>query len=244
LIDEIYSFTLPAYIKLLEQLQEHYKLIRLEDAPLCNPPYLILRHDVDFSLESSLRMAVIEGELGFTATYCVLFSSKHYNLMERSALASIRHISELGHEVALHYDLKAYREYGLCLRKSLVRELSLLGELLGKPVRSMIMHQVGMESGDPFKQFPDIVNGFDKELYDLYVTDSYRAWYRSYLEKLFSFKYDKVQLVIHSGQWTEKPMGRLELLQMVDEMDLVEPWRGNPKIEETDIWYNRLKVVA
>ena len=241
MIDEIYSFTLPTYVKLLNHLQDHYKLIRLEDAPLSETPYLILRHDVDFSLESSLKMAEIESELGVTSTYCVLFSSKHYNLMEREALESLRCIVGLGHEVALHYDLKAYREYHPNLQTSLIHELNLLGYLLGEPVRSMVMHQVGMEKSDPFKNFPGIVNGFNDELYDLYVTDSYMAWYRSYLEKLFSYEYDRVQLVIHSGQWTEDPISRLEMLRRMDELDLVAEWEGNPKIEEMDILLNRLK---
>ncbi|MFH1328476.1 MAG: hypothetical protein ABIH76_06530 [Candidatus Bathyarchaeota archaeon] len=235
MIDEVYSFTIPTYIKLLHHLRKHYQVIPLMKTTESKTPYLILRHDVDFSMEAAVRMAKIDYDAGIKATYSFLFSSNHYNLMERKALDSLLFISDLGHEVALHYDLKMYRKYKASLETSLKYELNLLERLTGKPVKSIIIHQFGLEQSDPFQNYPDIINGFNKELYDLYVSDSYRAWYREYLEKLFSFKYNRIQLLIHPSIWTDKPTIRSDVLRQIDALDFIMAWDGNPKIKENDL---------
>ena len=234
MINELYDFTIPTYIKFLHYIKKHYQIIPLMRALKYDTPYLVLRHDVDYSLDAAARMAKIEYDADVEATYAFLFSSKHYNLLERNALKSLRLISSLGHEVALHYDLKMYREYGVNLGTTLKQELNLLKQLVGKPVKSIVMHQIGLEQIDPFKNYPDVINGFNKDVYNLYITDSYRAWYRESLKKLFSFKYDKVQLLIHPSVWTDEPTDRNEVLRQLDEEEAIVSWGGNLKIKEND----------
>lgn len=235
MIDEVYSFLIPTYIKLLKHLKKHYKIISLKNAPHIKPPYLILRHDVDFSIEAAASMAEIEYDLGVESTYCVLFSSKHYNLYEKNTLKRLKNIRKRGHEVALHYDLEAYTLYNQKLETVLTHELKSLETLTGAPVRSIVMHQPWRESFDPFNNVSNIINSANPQLAELYVTDSYRAWYREYLLKLFSFKYDKVQLVIHASLWTDNPTTWKEILERYDKLEWFELWKGSKKIKETCI---------
>ena len=234
MIDEVYSFLIPTYIKLLKQLTKHYKITSLKNAPHTKPPYLILRHDVDLSIEASARMAEIEYELGVKSTYCVLFSSKHYNLYEEKTLKHLRSIIKMGHEVALHYDLEVYNLYDQKLETVLAHELKALELLTGHPVNSIAMHQPWREPLDPFENVSNIVNSANPQLAELYVTDSYRAWYMEYLLKLFSLKYDKVQLVIHASLWTDKPTNWKEILEQYDKLEWFELWQGSNKRKETD----------
>ena len=63
---------------------------------------LLLRHDVDLSLDAALRMAELEHELQAQATYFLMTESVFYNLdstVGRDALAALR---DLGHRVGLH----------------------------------------------------------------------------------------------------------------------------------------------
>lgn len=63
---------------------------------------IILRHDIDLSLDAALRMAELEAEAGAGATYFLMTRSEFYNLDSESGRAAIARLRELGHRVGLH----------------------------------------------------------------------------------------------------------------------------------------------
>ena len=63
---------------------------------------MILRHDVDLSLDAALRMAELEAEAGAAATYFLMTRSEFYNLDSPAGEAAIERLRELGHRVGLH----------------------------------------------------------------------------------------------------------------------------------------------
>ena len=63
---------------------------------------VILRHDVDLSLDAAVRMAEIEHDASASATYFLMTESVFYNLDSSEGVAAIARLRELGHRVALH----------------------------------------------------------------------------------------------------------------------------------------------
>jgi len=63
---------------------------------------VLLRHDVDMSLEAALTMAELEAERDVQATYFLMTRSDFYNLDSRSGVAALARLGELGHRVGLH----------------------------------------------------------------------------------------------------------------------------------------------
>jgi hypothetical protein len=63
---------------------------------------VILRHDVDLSLDAALTMAELEAEAGAAATYFLMTRSEFYNLESASGGAAIARLRGLGHRVGLH----------------------------------------------------------------------------------------------------------------------------------------------
>jgi hypothetical protein len=63
---------------------------------------LLLRHDVDLSLDAALRMAELEADAGAAATYFVMTRSEFYNLDAPSGERALARLRELGHRVGLH----------------------------------------------------------------------------------------------------------------------------------------------
>jgi len=63
---------------------------------------LLLRHDVDLSLDGALRVAEVEAELEWPATYFLMTESVFYNLASPEGAAAIGRLRELGHRVGLH----------------------------------------------------------------------------------------------------------------------------------------------
>ena len=69
---------------------------------------VLLRHDVDLSIQGAKEMARIESEAGVRSTYFLLVSSPLYNPVERETRQAIREIDSLGHEIGLHFSTHAY----------------------------------------------------------------------------------------------------------------------------------------
>ena len=63
---------------------------------------MILRHDVDLSLDAALRMAELEAEAGAAATYFLMTGSVFYNLGSPEGERALGRLRELGHRVGLH----------------------------------------------------------------------------------------------------------------------------------------------
>jgi hypothetical protein len=63
---------------------------------------LLLRHDVDLSLEAALATAELESELEVSATYFLMTQSEFYNLAAPSGHDAIERLRRLGHHVGLH----------------------------------------------------------------------------------------------------------------------------------------------
>jgi hypothetical protein len=64
---------------------------------------IILRHDVDYTLDGAVRFAEIERELGCTATFLFRVHAE-YNAFGPLAVTTMRRIRALGHEVGLHFE--------------------------------------------------------------------------------------------------------------------------------------------
>lgn len=236
MIEELSTFTREAYKGFLSFLKSAYRVLTVSEAHITKRPHLILRHDVDVSLESALTMAELDSELGVKSTFYVLFSNRYYNLLETDSLRLLREISELGHEVGLHYDLEAYRTYGPDVLETLEREIGLLGLLVGGRVTSVAPHNPSQN--DPLLRRA-CINAYDEGLCNLYVSDSSRAWDLESLNKLLSLKYDRVQLLTHPFLWTEKACSLNEFME--------DCLRRRGRREEayfrelTKIWENRPK---
>ena len=63
---------------------------------------LLLRHDVDLSLDAALRLAELEAGAGVVATYFLMTRSEFYNLDSASGERALGRLRELGHRVGLH----------------------------------------------------------------------------------------------------------------------------------------------
>lgn len=140
---------------------------------------LTLRHDVDLLPQNSLRMAVMEAEMGMKGIY-------YFRAVQESwDEAVIKEIAALGHEIGYHYESlttcagdvdKAYEDF--CKNLEALRKLV--------PVRSICMHgspRSPYDSKDIWKKYDYHALGIENEPYldtdfsqTFYLTDTGRRW--------------------------------------------------------------------
>ncbi len=95
------DFSLPHYRELLQAAQRGgYRYAGFDRAPEAGT--LILRHDVDLSLEGALTVAEAEADEGAWSTWFLMTRSVFYNLASSEGERTIARLRKLGHRVAHH----------------------------------------------------------------------------------------------------------------------------------------------
>lgn len=95
------GFSLEHYRVLLESARNGgYRWAAFGDEPQSGD--LLLRHDVDLSLDAALEMAELEASVGARATYFLMTQSVFYNLGSSEGRRALNRLRELEHGVGLH----------------------------------------------------------------------------------------------------------------------------------------------
>jgi hypothetical protein len=95
------DFSLAHYGELLRAARAGgYEYAGFDRAP--EPGELILRHDVDLSLDAALAVAELEAREDAWSTWFLMTRSVFYNLASQEGVAAIGRLRALGHRVAHH----------------------------------------------------------------------------------------------------------------------------------------------
>ncbi|HWN23147.1 MAG TPA: hypothetical protein VNP93_14320 [Gaiellaceae bacterium] len=95
------SFDLDHYRELLDAARAGgYRYAFFEGEP--REGDLILRHDVDLSLDAAVRLAEVEADGGAQATYFLMTECVFYNLASEEGERVLARLRELGHRIGLH----------------------------------------------------------------------------------------------------------------------------------------------
>lgn len=177
-----HAFTVAGYRALLEALLARGYTVRAFADAEPGAAHLILRHDLDMSLEAALPIAEIEYRLGVAAGYFVLLRSEMYNPFSAAARVVLERLLDLGHEVGLHFDAALYGDDPAALERAGAWECAVLEALLGREVRTVSFHRpaealqgrAGAFSGRRHAYEPR----FFKEMG--YCSDSRGAWHHGH----------------------------------------------------------------
>ena len=221
------SFSYAEYRALIEALTRTHIPVRFVDLRDGVPPnpFVILRHDVDYSPRAALRMAALESAAGWHSTYFLLPNGPYYNLLDPHHAALPRHLVELGHEVGLHYDVRFLDAFPRRDWDELLdAQARLLETLSGQPITSIAMHQPGLNGEDPFALRMDRLNAYHPRFVreTTYISDSCRAWRDAAWRILSEGPVPAhLQLCLHPVNWSDSDRSRAEIFAAV-QRDLVE----------------------
>lgn len=97
-----------AYVDLLEEFKAKRAEFSTDWSGRLHPDHLLLRHDIDFSVEHAHEIALVERDHDVVATYFFMLTSNTYNLLSRRSASLVKGIRALGHKISLHFDPTAY----------------------------------------------------------------------------------------------------------------------------------------
>lgn len=136
------AFNIDGYLGILEAARSSgYRLIPMRACEARRQePAMILRHDVDVSLDLALQLARVEAEHGVSSTYFILLYNEFYNPLSPKGRRKVRELAELGHEIGLHWDSSLYPSDPEDLGVAFRRDLDILADVAGHEIVSASQH--------------------------------------------------------------------------------------------------------
>jgi len=205
----ICNFTLKHYEEICNIIaKSQYKICFFND---CSSDYrniLILRHDVDQSLDQSIKIAKIENKYNIKSTFFIWLRSPFYNIFEKKYSDIIYEIASLGHQIGLHFDESSYIiNSEVDFNKFIEKEINLIQTYFNINIFAVSMHRPSKWILDNNIQLDNYINTYSKIYFKdfKYISDSKRQWKEGCIcNKININKYNKLHILIHPFWWVEK----------------------------------------
>ncbi len=213
-MDNLCNFSTSHYIQTLKNYQKTHNFCFFNNSADHD---VILRHDIDFSLEDALRIAKIEYDLGIKSTFFILLHSELYNPLGYVSSKLISSILKLGHKIALHYDEIFFEQANVNISDGIKKEIDLLEQHFDTNVDVVSRHNPSIrEKKIPVKLPNGVVDAMsDKFTVERkYLSDSVQYW----RENCFCNHYNnftKLQILTHPALWTDEGLSRSEILPRI-----------------------------
>lgn len=218
--DEHASFTEAEYGCLLDLAASKYEFCSYDRQS--DKPFVIWRHDVDYSPHRALALAHLEAKRGLRCIYHVLPGSRYYNPFEIEVVSVFRAIAALGHEVGLHFDLDAFGEDETVteveIEKRVRLERDVLETVFGVPVTSMSFHNFHLNRERLVRrdEICGLHNASARRFMDnfRYISDSNGIWRFDRLRDVLEQPaFPRLHVLTHPEWWTAEAMSPLERLR-------------------------------
>ena len=184
---------------------------------------VILRHDVDFSLEKALEMAEIEKKEEVQSNYFILLSTNFYNIFSKESCDIIKKIQSLGHNIGLHFDEK---KYDITDKESMefyiTKEKEIFEEVLDMETQVVSMHRPSKWVLESDLQFEKILNTYSQEFFKnfKYVSDSRMHWREDVMEIIKEENFQRLHILTHPFWYSDKDEAMKEkLLHFIKEAE-------------------------
>lgn len=204
------DFTVEHYRNILLKAKESYVFRTYDDYSL-DEKFIILRHDVDYSIHRAFRLAQIEASEGIKSTFFILLHSEFYNIFEKDISNLIKKIIGLGHNIGLHFDSHFYEiSNEEDLHEKLVFEKGILENLFNTGVNSFCFHITNDFTLSCNKDsYGGMLNAYS-EFYQKeigYCSDSNGYWrFKRLMDIISNLTYNQLQINLHPAWWQDTVM--------------------------------------
>ena len=209
------DFSHRAYCELLGHINGvGLRIVPFRDIPRSGR-YVVLRHDIDFSIPKAEEMATLDHQAGVQSTFFVLLTPPYYNPLDEESLQTLRRITGMGHEIGLHYDCSGFDALTFDEQYRRVQSLAAcLESHLDIQVTVIAQHKPAAATMHP--QYPGYMDPYCHALFKdiAYISDS-RMLFR--VKDVYAFFRDnpRCQAVLHPIWWHERPRTRAQVFEEI-----------------------------
>jgi len=203
-----------SYSHYIETLTEIKKTHNFTDFRNSSSNDVILRHDVDSSLELALKIGKIENELSISSTFFILFHSELYNPFSPSSSKIISQILRLGHDIGLHYNGSLISQIKKKPSDVIKSEIEALEEHFETSIAVISAHDPGISKKLEIELPKGVVNAYSKKytVQRKYLSDSVQNWREGCFCKHYKNN-DSMQVLTHPIWWTQENKGWNEIMK-------------------------------
>lgn len=198
------DFTLANLKSHLFAAKAHYDFITYDNTE-SSKPWILLRHDIDYSPQRALKLAKIEHELDIQATYFIQLNSKYYNSFEDDVVSHFKEIISWGHKIGLHVSISEERD----LESQLQFEKNTLEHLLNTKIDVFSWHNPTQSqlSNHKDKQYAGMMNSYQAAPQATYISDSNGYWRHDRLFEILNVeKHPQLHVLLHPIWWQDTVM--------------------------------------
>lgn len=217
-------FSYDDYKEIIRIIKSTKRQANYKDA-LYRDNFIIMRHDVEYSVERAYALAKVESSMDFSSTFFFQWTNNSYNLLSRKNRDLICDMHERGQNIGLHFALNGMTDMQE-VRKQIVKEMHMLSEMLGFEISEFSVHRPSPSILAENIKLPGIVNAYQDEFFTFtenasensrlavkYLSDANHIWRYGYPDEKNILENDKVQILTHPFAWTKKGMTIMGILK-------------------------------
>jgi len=226
-------FTYEGYKNLLNILLTNKFKFKSFQSSYTERKVVVLRHDVDLSLQPALKIAQIEHEAGVNSTFFVFISTNFYNVFSKESSQQINEIIKYGHMIGLHFDESKYEiSDSNDLEIKINEERKLLEFVIEKPVDVVSMHKPSPSILNNNIEFQTIINTYSRKFINdfKYVSDSRMNWKEDIKKIIASGNFNRLHILTHPIWYSNfNGSARIRLLDFVNnfQFELISHLKSN-----------------
>ena len=202
------------YRKIIKEIKESGYYCDYKDA-VGRERFIIMRHDIEFSMERAYALSLLESELNFQSSYFVQITNNSYNALSKRGIDMMRDMADRGHHIGLHYHLNGQKD-ATSVRDGVRDQLRIMSEMVGFPIDRYSFHRPVKEVYYYRIKIDGTINAYSPEFFSYaenvdentpldvkYIADSKHRWNYGFPDADTFQKYSKLQILIHPFSWTE-----------------------------------------
>lgn len=187
-----------------------------------NRPFVVLRHDIEFSIGRAYKMHLIDTELGIRSSYFAQLTNNAYNVFSRENRDMLREMHANGQHIGLHYHWDPSDRLDT-LATSIRRQADVMSGLLGFEIDRFSFHRPNNQVLANYFEVPGLLNTYHPMFFTYvenasaqssvrvkYLADSMHRWKYGYPNLETLMEHSQVQVLMHPYSWTETGHNNLE----------------------------------
>lgn len=212
-----FKFNYEVYESILDMIIKSNKYMDFNDAVNADE-FILLRHDVEFSIERAYKMAAFENEKGIASSYFFQLYNNSYNFFSKKNLELVNNIKKMGHHIGLHFYFDDFVNEDMTKKEILIQK-ELMEKVLDFKIDRFSIHKPSQKILKAGIHIKGLINTYNHEYFTYlekneinnsldilevrYIADSLHSWKYGVPSFVELKKNKKIQLLFHPYSWNE-----------------------------------------